>query len=487
MLNSIEHILIVLSFLLLASVLLSKISAKTGMPTSIIFLGIGMLAGSDGIGGFGFDNYFIAQNFGNITIALILFYGGLDTDIRRLKGAILKAISMSTIGVFVTSILVGFFISFFTKFNFVEGVLIGAIISPTDAAAIFATLKSRKTKLKYKLAEILELESGTNDIISFSLMMVCIKILSQGESWSLNHEIIVFLKEMAIGGGIGFVLGKSLVFIINRVNLMDESLYPGIPLAGVLFGYSITTYLHGSGFLCVYMAALIMGSHNLLHKESLKKFFEVLMWLMEIVMFLLLGLLVFPKNFISIYNDGVVVALIVTLLARPVGVFIALLFSKEADSKQKIFLSWGGLRGAASIIFAIYPILNSINGSYDIFNIIFFVVILSSLTQGTTFTLVAKALKLVAKDAIINNIKIDNEIIQKEMTNIIVPNNFALSGTKLLNLGLPQGTSIISIEREGIFITPHGKTKIFSMDKLQIALAEKEHLGKLKKIFEKVK
>lgn len=484
MFNYVNHILILLSFLLLASVLLSKISAKTGIPTSIVFLGIGMLAGSDGIGGFGFENYFIAQTFGNITIALILFYGGLGTDIRKVKGAILKAISMSTVGVFFSSILIGYFVSYFTKFSLVEGILIGSIISPTDAAAIFAILKSRKIKLKHKLAEILELESGTNDIISFSLMMGCIKFLRHDGSWKLSTEIFLFIKEMSIGGGIGIILGYSLVFLINRVNLMDESLYPGLPLSGVLLGYCISTYFHGSGFLCVYVAALIMGSNNILHKESLKKFFEGLMWLMEIVMFLLLGLLVFPKKFVSVYNDGVVITLIVTLFARPFGVFIALLFSRKADFRQKIFLSWGGVRGAASIIFATYPILNSVNDSYNIFNIIFFVVILSSLTQGTTFTVIAKILGLVKEDKNLEKISIEDEEVKNETITLTIPPGSKISGQKILNLGLPSGVLILYIERNKIFINPNGKTKVFVGDKLHIFLTGKDQISEIKKILE---
>lgn len=480
MTHTLEGVLILSSFLLFISVLTSKISAKTGIPTLLLFLGIGMLAGSDGVGGIEFENYQIAQMFGTITITFILFFGGLDTDIRHVKHLIWSSVMLSTLGILVTSVTIGCFISIVTDFSFIEGLLVGAIISSTDAAAVFATLRSRKISLKNNLSAILELESGSNDVVSYFIMMLCIGILTQQENLTFSSAVIMFFREMIVGGLIGVILGKSLVFVINKANLVHESLYPGLPLSAIIFGYFITTYLHGSGFLCIYVAGLIMGSSNLLHKESLKKFYEAITWLLEIVMFLILGLLVFPKHLISISLIGVIIALVLMFFARPLGVFVSLIFFKNIDFKQKIFLSWGGLRGAAPIIFAIYPFLRGLENADKIFHIVFFIVITSVLLQGTTLTKVVKWLRLEAENPSIEDVSDTENEEMSELVELTISPESEVIGLKIVEIGLPKGVVIVTIQRDELYITPRGSTVLEARDKLLIALHRKEDFAGVK-------
>lgn len=479
--QSLEGILIIGSFLLFVSVLISKLSAKTGIPTLLLFLGIGMLAGSDGIGGIVFENYKMAQAIGTITIMFILFFGGFDTDIRHVKHLILSSAVLSTLGVFITSLTIGYFIHVITKFSFVEGILVGAIISSTDAAAVFATLRAKKINLKNNLAAILELESGSNDVVSYFVMIVCINIITKQGDMTLGNAIIMFFREMLLGGIIGLVLGKSLVFVINRANLVHESLYPGLPLSAILFGYSVTTYFHGSGFLCVYIAGLVMGSSNILHKESLKKFYEAITWLLEIVVFLILGLLAFPKHFAPVLLMGIGIALLLMFVARPLGVFLSLVFFKKIDFKQKIFVSWGGLRGAAPIIFAIYPFLYGLENADKIFHIVFFIVIASVLLQGTTLDKVAKWLKLEAEQVVPTDITYSEEEESKsDLIELSISQDSEVIGMKIVELGLPKGVMIVTIQRSESYIYPSGSTILEPRDKLLIALNKDEDIASVK-------
>jgi cell volume regulation protein A len=478
--QTLEGVLIVSSFLLFISVLISKVSAKTGIPTLLLFLGIGMLAGSDGVGGIVFENYKMAQAVGTITIMLILFFGGFDTDIRHIKHLIFSSTVLSTLGVLVTSVSIGYFIHLITDFSFVEGLLVGAIISSTDAAAVFATLRAKKISLKNNLAAILELESGSNDVVSYFIMILCIGIINKQENLTLPYAVFMFLREMILGGIIGFLLGKGLVFVINRANLVHESLYPGLPLSAIIFGYSVTTYFHGSGFLCVYIAAIVMGSSNLLHKESLKKFYEAITWMLEIVVFLILGLLVFPKHLVPVSFMAITIALVLMFVARPLGVFISLSFFKKIDFKQKIFVSWGGLRGAAPIIFAIYPFLYGLENADKIFHIVFFIVITSVILQGTTLSKLAKWLHLEATETLPTDVSHIETEEKSELVELSISVESEVIGMKIVELGLPKGVIIVTIQRDESYLTPRGDTVLEARDKLLIALHKREDLIEVK-------
>ena len=474
---TVESILVVGSFLLFISILASKISTKIGVPTLLIFLAIGMLAGSDGIGGINFENYHLAKVLGATTITLILFFGGLDTDFAHIRPIIWNGVLLSTVGVLITAFSIGYFIHWVTDFSVTEGLLMGAIVSSTDAAAVFSILRSKNINLKYNLAPTLEFESGSNDVMAYFLMIFFIGVLTQGGDVSLLSAIPVFFKEMFIGGTVGVLIGKAMVFVVNKANLTHESLYPGLTLSMILFAYSATNMIHGSGFLAVYIAALMLGSQDFLHKKSLLRFYEGITWLMQVVMFIVLGLLVFPKRLIPVAGIGLLLSLMLMFVARPLGVFLSLAFFKKVGRNQKIFISWVGLRGAVPIVFATYPLLEGIEKSDTIFHLVFFIVFTSILFQGTTLYPLAKWLKLEAKIPKKKARAIHlSEDVKSELIELVVPKDSIAVGKKIVELGFPKNSLIVLINRQKSYLTPRGDTSIEVGDKLMIMSEDKQEL-----------
>ncbi len=478
---TIEGILIVGSFLLFISILASKISTKIGIPTLLIFLGIGMLAGSDGIGGINFHNYHIAKVLGAITITLILFFGGLDADFEHIRPIIWNGVLLSTVGVLVTAFSIGYFIYWVTDFSLTESLLVGSIISSTDAAAVFSILRSKNLNLKHNLAPTLELESGSNDVMAYFLLVFFIGVLTKGKEVSLLAAVPMFFREMIIGGVVGFLVGKAIVFVVNKAQLNHESLYPGLTLSMILFTYSATNFIHGSGFLAVYIAALVLGSQDFLHKKSLIRFYEGITWLMQVVMFIVLGLLVFPKHLIPVAGVGVLISLVLMFIARPLGVFLSLAFFKKVDYKQKLFISWVGLRGAVPIVFATYPLLEGVQKSDTIFHIVFFIVLTSILFQGTTLYPLAKWLNLEAKVLKKKFSAITlSEDVKSALIEMVVPKNSIAVGKKIVELGFPKSALIVLISRKESYLTPRGDTVLEVGDNLMIMADNKREFNEVK-------
>ena len=478
---TVEGILIVGSFLLFVSILASKISAKSGIPVLLIFLAIGMLAGSDGIGGIVFENSHVAKALGAITITLILFFGGLDTDFEHIRPIIWNSILLSTVGVLVTAFTIGYFIYWITPLNLTEGLLMGAIVSSTDAAAVFSILRSKSIHLKNNLAPTLELESGSNDVMAYFLMIFFMGILTQGKEISLLAAIPMFFKEMLIGGIVGVLVGKAMELVVNKAQLAYESLYPGLTLSMILFTYSATNFIHGSGFLAVYIAALMLGRQNFLHKKSLIRFYDGVTWLMQVVMFIVLGLLVFPKRLIPIAGSGILISLALMFIARPLGVFLSLAFVKKVDNKQKLFISWVGLRGAVPIVFATYPLLEGIEKSDTIFHIVFFIVLTSILFQGTTLHRLAKWLQLEAKAPKKRGQAIHlSEDVKSELLELEVTQNATAAGKKIVELGFPKGSLIVLINRNDQYVTPRGDTIIEAGDRLMVMTDDQQAVKAMK-------
>jgi len=477
---TVEGILIIGSFLLFISILASKISAKLGIPTLLIFLAIGMLAGSDGLGGIQFENPYIAKVLGTITLTLILFSGGLDTEFKHIRPIIWNGILLSTIGVLVTAFSIGYFVYLVTDFNLIESLLVGAIVSSTDAAAVFSILRSKNIHLKANLSPTLELESGSNDAMAYFLMIFFTNLLTSSEDITIWSAIPRFFQEMLIGGIIGFVVGKIMVFVVNRIQLVYESLYPGLTLAMILFTYSATNFVHGSGFLAVYIAGLILGSQNFIHKKSLVGFYDGISWLMQVAMFLSLGLLVYPHKLIPIAGVGLLISGALIFLARPISVFIALAFTKVTFN-QKLFISWVGLRGAVPIVFATHPLLEGLDKSDKIFHIVFFIVITSVLLQGTTLYPLAKWLKL---EEIVPKKKARAislaEDVKSELLELIVPLGSIADGKKIVELGFPKNSLIVLIHRDKGYLTPRGDTEILASDKLTIMSDNKREIKEVK-------
>ncbi len=479
---TVESILIIGSFLLFVSILASKISTKLGIPTLLIFLAVGMLAGSDGIGGISFHNAALAKTVGAVTLTLILFSGGLDTAYDHIRPIIWHGVLLSTVGVLATAFSIGYFIYFITDFTLVESLLVGSIISSTDAAAVFSILRSRNIHLKHHLAPTLELESGSNDVMAYFLMIFFMGVLSSGGELEISAALPMFFKEMIIGGIAGFLVGKTMLFVVNKAQLTNEALYPGLTLSMILFTYSATNYIHGSGFLAVYIAALMLGSQDFLHKNSLLRFYDGITWLMQVAMFIVLGLLVFPKQLVPISGVGILISLVLMFVARPLGVFLSLAFFKKVGRSQKLFISWVGLRGAVPIVFATYPMLEGLDKTGKIFHIVFFIVLTSILFQGTSLHALAKWLKLIetkvsAKKARAISL---SEDVKSELLELEVPEDAEAAGKQIVELGLPKSSLIVLISRDKSYLTPRGDTVIEAGDKLMVMMDDKQSIKETK-------
>ncbi len=479
----IEYILFGASLLLLLSIIASKVASIIRVPALIIFILVGMVAGSEGPGGIEFDDAWVAQLLGVIALAFIIFSGGLHSSWKSVSPVLWTGVSLSTIGVFLTAILVGLFVHYLLDFSILMALLLGAIVSSTDAAAVFSVMSSSGTKLKGSLKDLLEFESASNDPMAVILTLGFIHLLTNPEAsiWSM---VLLLIQQMVLGIVIGFMMGKAIVFTVNRLRLNFEGLYPVLTLALVIFTYGLTASIGGSGFLAVYIAGLILGGSDFIHKQSLTRFHDGLAWLMQITMFLILGLLVFPSRLLPIIVSGILISFFLIFIARPIGVFLSLPFGK-INFKEKTFISWVGLRGAVPIILATFPLLAGVPKADILFNIVFFIVITSVLIQGTTIPLAAKLLGVDAPETKTKTEHVEFEFHYDENSQkieLVIPQNSEAIGKQLVELGLPESAIIILIKREDKSIVPRGGTIIEPQDKLLI-LAENDDLPKIKSIF----
>ena len=468
------NILLTGSVLLLISVIAGKTTNRLGVPTLIFFLIIGILAGSEGIGGIRFDNAAVAQLIGITALNFILFSGGLDTNWHSIKPVLWRGIALSTLGVFLTALTVGIFVHYAFGFTILEGLLLGAIVSATDAAAVFSILRNKGIALKGYLRPVLELESGSNDPMAYFLTITLTGLVMSGH---IDPAVVVisFLKEFILGAAIGFSMGKASVWLVNNIKLETEGLYPVLTLGLAIFTYSLTHAIGGNGFLAIYLCAIIMGNSKMVHKRSLIKFYDGQAWLMQIILFLTLGLLVFPSKVFPLIGMGLLISAFLIFVARPVAVFVSLSFFKS-NTRSKLFLSWVGLRGSVPIVFATYPLLAGFPKSELIFNLVFFISITSVLLQGTTLSYVAKLLHVTIPQKAKRRTGLDFELTDKiktAMEEIRVPDDAPVIGKRIVELGTPATINILSIERAGVYIVPNGSTKLMGGDILQV-LAEDE-------------
>lgn len=475
-----ENILLVGSILLFLSLLAGKTSHKFGIPVLVLFMAIGMLAGSEGIGQIYFDNPKVGQFIGIIALNFILFSGGLDTSWQSVKPIIWQGVALSTLGVLITAISLGIFVWAVTDFTIYEGLLLGSIVSSTDSAAVFSILRSKKLALKGHLRSVLELESGSNDPMAYVLTIVFTGlVINQDES--LLGAVPVFIKQLVLGGLLGFVFGKVSRYVINKIELQYEGLYIVLLIAIMMFSFSATDFIGGNGFLAVYLCAIYLGNKELMHKKKILKSFDSFAWLMQIVLFLTLGLLVFPSQIIPVIGIGLVVSAFLIIIARPLSVFISLYFF-ELQTRTKWLISWVGLRGAVPIVFATYPLLAGAEKAQMIFNIVFFVSLTSVIIQGTTLPVVAKWLHLILPEKAKQRTPVDLELtesLKSILTEILIPTESKVIGKPIVEIGIPK-TSLISIlQRDGKYITPSGATVLEPHDKLFVISEDKEALRKV--------
>jgi len=471
--------------LLFISILARKTYFKFGITSLILFLIIGMLAGSDGPGGIYFDNPKVAQFLGVVSLTFILFSGGLETKWESIRPVLKSGLSLSTLGVLITATLVGLFSSYLLDFSWQEGMLLGAIVSSTDAAAVFNILRTRNVGLKGSVRPLLEFESGSNDPMAYFLTVSFISLLQKPEA-PLLSLVPKFLQGMALGALAGYGFGKGMLWILNRIRLDAEGLYPVLVMSMVLFAFSFTDYLGGNGFLAVYMAAMMLGNSSFIHKKSLMKYFDGQAWLLQIVMFLTLGLLVYPTQIVPILGEGVILAAFLIVVARPVSVFISLAFAQNLNVRKKLFISWVGLRGAVPIVFATYALIANVPNAKEIFNVVFFISVSSVLVQGTTLTHVAQWLKVSVAEKLKRRFPLDIEWREGEHSVLVeldVPEQSPAAGKAVVQLKMPSDVVIVLLHRRGKYLNVSGNTVLDAGDHLLMMVDHDNALTKLTDIF----
>jgi potassium/hydrogen antiporter len=482
--NQLELLMAAAAALVLVGVLASKLSSRSGIPALLLFLAIGMLAGSDGFGGIEFTNYGVAQAVGIVALAFILFDGGLSTDWASVRPVIREGVVLATAGVVVTAVVVGWAASLALGLPLTTGLLLGAIVSSTDAAAVFSVLRSRNARLRGRVGPLLELESGSNDPMAVFLTVGLLQLL-EDPGTTVASLVPLFLLQMTVGAAVGLAVAWAAVTALNRARLEYDGLYPVITLAVVVLTYGTTALLGGSGFLAVYVAGLRMANSDFVHKRRLVGFHDAFAWLSQISMFLVLGLLAFPSRLPGIAGRGLLVAAVLVLVARPVAVFATLARSRLA-SREKLLISWVGLRGAVPIILATFPLVAGVDGAETIFDVAFFAVVVSVLVQGTTIPALARRLGVSAPLAPHRAYPIEavaTSTGNTSMHEVTVSAGSAAAGRQLVDLGLPKGALLVLVSRDDEFVVPQGATVLRPGDKA-LVLADPDSLRRTREIVE---
>jgi len=467
-----EEVLLISAIILFISILAGKAGFRVGLPALLLFLGIGMLFGSDGLG-LQFSNPHIAQFIGMIALSIILFSGGMDTKLSEIKPIAYQGVILATVGVLATTIITGVFIFWLTglvtgyeTLTLPESLLMAAVMSSTDSASVFSILRSKGVYLKQRLRPTLELESGSNDPMAYMLTIILIAYIQSG-GMDFQEGIISLIVQLVLGLIFGYLLGKAAVWIINKVNVENQSLYPILLLAVIFFIFAATTLSKGNGYLAVYIAGFVVGNAKIVHKKSIGTFFDGFTWLWQIAMFIMLGLLVNPHELLPVAGIGLTVGIFMIIFARPISVFLCLLPFGNFSTKGKLYISWVGLRGAVPIIFATYPLIAGIENAGLIFNVVFFITILSLLIQGTSVTHVAKWLNLTDEPDRKDEFGIElPEEIKSAMSEIDITPEVLTHGNKLMQLKLPDHTLAVMVKRNGKFFIPKGNTELRENDKL---------------------
>lgn len=475
---SLELILLGLSVLFLLSIMAGKASSKFGVPALLLFLLVGMLCGSDGLG-IQFEDIYVAQTIGTVALCIILFSGGMDTKISEIKPVAAQGLVLATVGVALMSLITGVLVWFImgltmeaAGIGLMASLLLASTMSSTDSASVFAILRSKGLHLKNNLRPTLELESGSNDPMAYILVLVFMDIVKAGTTPSVWYVLGMIAMQLCIGLLAGFAFGKLAVWAINRIKIDNSSLYPILVFTFCIFIFSATYFMKGNGYLAVYVGGLIIGNSSFQHKRSTMGFFNGLTWLFQLLMFLTLGLLVNPHELLDVWLPGLIISVVMIFVSRPISVLLSLLPFRKIALRDKIYVSWCGLRGAVPIIFAILPLAADVPHARLIFNIVFFCTLVSLLVQGTSLPIVAKWLKL---DDETNDLKgledfdVDfSDEIKSVTTEITVTGKVLERGNHLMDWGLPDKTLVVMVKRGDKFFVPTGKTVLHEGDKLLI-------------------
>ena len=503
-----ENILMIGSILIFSSILISKTGYRFGIPTLLLFLIVGMCFGSDGLG-LQFNSASDAQFIGMMALSIILFSGGMDTKYNEIKPILTPGIILSTAGVLLTTLLTGIFIFYISDWNrtnieltLLSSLLLAATMSSTDSASVFNLLRSQRMNLKQNLRPMLELESGSNDPMAYMLTIVLIQVISSGS----NPDFLLIIKDLLVqfffGGVIGYAMGRFSVWLINRINLSNSSLYPILLLSLLFITFTITDQLKGNAYLAVYIMGVILGNTRLAFRKEISTFMNGLTWLFQIVIFITLGLLVNPHEMLDIAAVALLIGVFMILVARPLSVFLCLLPFRNITNKGRLFVSWVGLRGASllpfrnitnkgrlfvawvglrgatPIIFATYPVLAQIEGSQQLFNIVFFITLLSLVIQGMTITKAAKILQLdlpAPKEGNEFGVELPEEI-DTHLNDLTLTAEMLEDKNRLAEMQIPKGTLVMLVKRGNEFLIPNGQMELKPGDKL-LLISENKNMS----------
>lgn len=483
---SLEALLLGLSLLFLLSILAGKASSRFGVPALLLFLLVGMLCGSDGLG-FQFDSAYIAQTIGTVALCIILFSGGMDTKIAEIRPVLAQGLVLATVGVVLTSVITGVLVWWILGFTMqsaavglLTSLLLASTMSSTDSASVFAVLRTKGLRLKNNLRPMLELESGSNDPMAYILVLVFMDLVKAGTEPVWWQVLGMVLMQLCVGVVAGFAFGKLAVWAINRIKIDNASLYPILVLTFCIFIFSVTYFMHGNGYLAVYIGGLVIGNSSFQHKRSTTGFFNGLTWLCQLLMFLTLGLLVNPHELLDVWAPGLIISFVMIFISRPVSVFLCLLPFRAMSFRDKVYVAWCGLRGAVPIIFAIMPLAAEVPQARFIFNIVFLCTLVSLLVQGTSLSQMAKWLKLDDRTARLRGLEdfdVDfSDEIKSVTTEITVTDSVLERGCHLMDLGLPDKTLVVMVKRNKKYFVPTGKTVLHAGDKLLIITDDHEAL-----------
>ena len=465
------ELMIISGLVLIICITSTKVLYKFGVPMLLIFIVLGMLFGSDGIVGIYFDNYELTSILSSLGLVFIMFYGGFGTNWKMAKPVALPSVLMSSLGVIITAGLTGLFCNLVIKTTLLEGLLIGAIVASTDAASVFAVLRAQKLNLKGSLASLLEVESGSNDPIAYMITIIILTMMKSSGDISVSTMFPIIIKQIAFGLIIGVLLAKSTVYILKRSNFEVDGFYTIFVTAIAILSYSLSESLGGNGYLSVYIAGIIIGNNKIPRKKSMFHFFDGVSWIMQIALFFILGLLSFPSKLPYVTGMAVSISLFMILIARPLATFI-ILSPFKFTVKEKIFISWVGLRGAASVVFAIFAVTYGVNIENDIFHIIFFIALFSVAIQGTLIPKVASLLDLVDDEEEGSVLKTFTDYtgeINTDLLEVSITKDNQWVDKTIMDSNIPEEILIVMIKRDNKILVPKGSTVIRNGDTLVLS------------------
>lgn len=480
-----DNFLVVVALLLFIAVLAGKAAYRLGAPALLLFLGVGILFGYNDF--INFNSSEFAEFVGMIALCIILYSGGMDTNFKEIRPVMAPGVVMATLGVILTALIVGGFIYLVAPLFGLENLtlpfalLLAATVSSTDSASVFSILRTKKQGLQQNLRPLLELESGSNDPMAYILTVVLVSIVSQGTDLNLWSAVGTFIVQMLLGAGLGYGFGHVTVWMLNNINIRSNaSLYSVLLLACAFFTFGITTMAYGNGYLAVYIAGLVVGNLKIVHRNMLRTFFDSFTWLLQIVLFLLLGLYADLQDLLSpeVLFMGIAIGVFMIFVARPVATFISLAPFRQFTTKARLYISWVGLRGAVPIIFAIYTINNGVENSDYLFNVVFVITIISLLVQGTTVSGMANWLNLsfTEKERTFKLVVPDH--IKSEFSEIEINNAMLKRGNTLKDIRLPGHTLVVMVFRAGEYFVPKGDTILSKGDKLLVVSDNNDELIK---------